>query len=177
MPAGTEVPLYDAIVLSNIPPEASAVAGYVDGRWATWPSVMQRWPHARHVSITVTGGHEADIGDVEAGNMTVQGALNWIRQMRALGHPAPGLYASLDTWCGGLQDELLRRYPRSAFRVWTAHYTYAAHRCGPSCDRRLRVPVDATQWTDRSHGRDLDESRALTTFFTAHTQGGSPAGR
>jgi hypothetical protein len=169
--------MYDAIVLSNIPPDASAVAGYVDGRWPTWNGVMTRWPTARHVSITVTGGSEADVCDVEAGNVTVQGAIQWISRMKRLGHPAPGVYASLDTWAGELQDQLLRRWPRSGFRVWTAHYTYAAHRCGPRCDRRLRIPVDATQWTDRSHGRDLDESRVLTTFFTHHAKGGSPAGR
>lgn len=177
MPSPPEVPLYDAITLSNVPRAAPAVAGYVDGRWQTWPGVMQRWPSARHVSITVTGREDADVGDVESDDLTVEGAIAFIERMHAHGHPAPGLYASLDLWCSELQEAVLARFKRSQFRVWTAHWTMRWHRCDRSCDRRLRIPVDATQFTDRALGRELDCSAALTTFFTAHTSGGSPAGR
>lgn len=177
MPSPPEVPLYDAVTLSNIPVGAIAVAGYVDGRWRTWPDVLSRWPSARHVSISATGRLAADVVDVEADDVTVAGAVEWVDRMHAQGHPAPGVYASLSTWTSELQDALLARWTRSQFRVWTAHWTYRWHRCDHHCDARLRIPVDATQFTDRGLGRDLDVSAALTTFFTSHAQGPSPAGR
>lgn len=169
--------MYDSVTLSNIPPVAQAVAGYVDGRYQTWPDVLRRWPTARHVSITATGRLEADVCDVETGDVSIQGCVEWVGRMHALGHPAPGVYADLDTWVTGLQDALLSRWARSQLRVWTAHYTHRWHRCGRFCDRRLTIPVDATQFTDRALGRQLDASAALTTFFVHHAQGGSPAGR
>lgn len=175
MPA--EVALYDSVTLSNIPPGAPAVAGYVDGRWDTWAGVLARWPRARHVSITVTGREDADVVDVEAGDVSPLGAVQWVDAMHRKGHAAPGVYASLDVWAGGLADLLLRRWSRTQFRVWTAHYTGRWHRCSAACDRRLTIPVDATQFTSFALERDLDCSAALTTFFTSHAQGGSPAGR
>lgn len=169
--------MYDATSLSNIPTAAPAVAGYVDGRYQTWPEVMKRWPRARHVSITATGRLEADVVDVEKFDVSVSGALQWIERMHALGHPAPGVYASLDVWASLLGPVLLSRFKRTQFRVWTAHYTHQWHRCGTGCDPRLRIDVDATQWTNNALGRDLDCSAARTTFFTSHATGQSPAGR
>lgn len=163
-----EVMMYDSITLSNIPPGAAAVAGYVDGRWTTWHDVLRRWPRSRHVSITTTGASEADVCDCESGDLTPQGAVRWVAAMHARGHSAPGVYASLDTWVTSLQSLMLREYRRTEFRVWTAHYTHVPHRCSAVCDKRLVLPVDATQWTDRALGRDLDASLAQTTFFVHH---------
>lgn len=165
-----EVALYDSITLSNIPVSARAVAGYVDGRWRTWDAVLQRWPRARHISITVTGASEADAADVETGDLTPQGGIAWLRRMHALGHPAPALYADLDTWATQLQPLLSREFERSQYRVWTAHYTHRWHRCSPTCDPRLVIPVDATQFTDVALNRDLDASAASTRLFVRHAQ-------
>lgn len=173
----TEVTLYDSITLSNIPSAAPAIAGYVDGRWQTWGEVLRRWPRARHVSITATGRLEADVVDCEQDDATIAGALQWVRRMHALGHHAPGVYADLDTWVHGLQAALVSEFKRDQYRVWTAHYTHGWHRCGTHCDARFTLIPDATQFTDRALGRELDCSAALTTFFTSHAQGGSPAGR
>lgn len=169
--------MYDATVLSNIPSVALAVAGYVDGRWQTWNDVLRRWPNARHVSITTTGRNQADACDCEKGDLSVAGAVEWVAWMHSLGHPAPAVYADLETWASQLQDALLTRYRRSQMRVWVAHWTGRWHRCDRHCDARLRIPVDATQITNEALGRDLDASVALTTFFTSHAQGPSPAGR
>jgi hypothetical protein len=129
------------------------------------------------VSITTTGRQDADVVDVEAGDVSPSGALQWLRRMKALGHPAPGVYASLDVWCGLLGPLLLSQFKRSEFRVWTAHYTHRWHRCSQNCDSRLRLDPDATQFTNQALGRDLDCSAALTPFFTRHTPGTGPAGR
>jgi hypothetical protein len=177
MSPATEVLMYDSVTLSNIPAGAVAVAGYVDGRYANWEAVLQRWPRARHASITVTGRVEADVVDVEQGDVSPQGAMQWLARMHALGHAAPALYVSLEPLVTQLQPLLVRQYERRQYRLWVAHYTGQPHRCSAKCDRRLALPVDATQFTNAALGRDLDCSVALTTFFTRHTPGGSPAGR
>lgn len=177
MDGGTEVLLYDSVDLSQIPSAAPAVAGYVDGAWANWADVLTKWPTTRHVSITATGRSQADVCDVEPGDVSAQGAVQWIDSMHRAGHGAPGIYASLDTWVTQLLPLLTRRWHRSQYRVWTAHWTGRWHRCGTECDRRMTVPVDATQFDNHALGRNLDASAALTTFFTHHAQGGSPAGR
>lgn len=169
--------MYDAVTLSNIPSNAQAVAGYVDGRWQTWRDVLARWPRARHVSITVTGRLEADCVDVEQGDVSPQGALQWLRRMHALGHHAPAIYASVDTWAAQLIPLLAREFQRSQYRVWTAHYTGRWHRCSQRCNERCVIPVDATQFTNQALSRDLDASAALPTFFTSHSPAGGPAGR
>src|SRR5690349_14515711 len=46
--------MFDSIVLGNIPAAAPAVAGYVNGFWPTYKSVVARWPKAKHLSIAVT---------------------------------------------------------------------------------------------------------------------------
>jgi hypothetical protein len=54
---------------------------------------------------------------------------------------------------------------RSQVRLWTAHYTGHAHLCTATCGFGFRWTADATQWTDRALGRNLDESVCTDSFF------------
>lgn len=175
--AQNEIALYDAVTLSNIPSSAQAVAGYVDGKWPTWDAVLQRWPKARHVSITVTGQHDADVCDCENGDLTIDDAIRWFMRKRDAGYWAPGIYGSLDTWLF-LYDRLEQLgVQRSHVRVWTAHWTNRWHRCSTRCSRYFPWQADATQFSDRALDRELDVSAATTDFFVHHAAGGSPEGR
>lgn len=177
MPTIPEVILYDSINADSIPSTAEAVAGYVDGKWATWSRIMRRFPRARHVSITVTGGSAADCCDVEKGDLSVASGVRWVERMHAEGHAAPGIYADLDAWPELLHALSSAGIHRAQYRVWTAHWTGHPHRCGDACDAEFTTVADATQFVSSPMGRAWDLSIAQTTFFTSHSLGGSPAGR
>jgi hypothetical protein len=49
------------------------------------------------------------------------------------------------------------KIPRSAYRVWTAHFTGVEH---------IEPGSDATQWTDHALARNLDQSLCVSDFFT-----------
>jgi hypothetical protein len=53
---------------------------------------------------------------------------------------------------------------RGEYRLWSAHYNYKAHVCGPkSCG--YSPQCDATQWTDRGKP-NYDESLLSSGFFS-----------
>jgi hypothetical protein len=56
---------------------------------------------------------------------------------------------------------------RSDVRLWSAHYTYAEHLCGPGSCGEMPVQADATQWTNHAQGRNLDQSVLAANFFGA----------
>lgn len=87
--------MYDAVNVDAIPADATMVAGYVDGGYVTWPELVQRFPHARKVSITTTGDSTADVIDVENGDAVPQKAVDWVRRMRHAGK-RPIVYTSKD---------------------------------------------------------------------------------
>lgn len=90
--------MYDSITPTDIPLSAQMVAGYVDGLYA-WPdSGWLRFPKARKVGITVTGQTlDANVADVETGDLTPAQGADWGRRMLAAGK-YPVLYFSLGLW-------------------------------------------------------------------------------
>lgn len=95
--------LYDSTNVADIPADATMVAGYVDGKWATFPALAARFPHAVRVSITVfgwdgTGKHvPADVCDCESGDLTAAQAARWAREETQAGRQ-PTIYCSLSAW-------------------------------------------------------------------------------
>ena len=79
--------MYDAVNPDNIPADAQMVAGYVDGPVSVWPeAAWSKWPGAQMIRITVTGASlDADVVDVETGDVTPAGAVEWIVAKRARG--------------------------------------------------------------------------------------------
>jgi hypothetical protein len=79
-------------------PGATKVAGYLNGTYAWSQDDWALFPHADHVTITVTAS--ADIGDVldvETGDATPPQAEAWIAMRKAAGLFRPTIYCNLST--------------------------------------------------------------------------------
>lgn len=157
--------MYDDVNLSLIPPNAEAVAGYVNGRWPTYPEVVRRWPKAKHLSIAVNRYADADCLDVEKGDATNAEAPAWVKRQLARGAYRPVVYTSVSNAPTLLRTLAAAGISRSLVRLWTAHYTHREHLCGPACGFGMKTTADATQWTDRALGRSLDQSLCAVGFF------------
>jgi hypothetical protein len=158
--------MYDSVTLNAIPPDAKAVAGYVGGRFLTYPTILVRWPKARHLSIAVASTQDAECLDVELGDAPPSLAPAWVKRQRARGVVRPVVYTSVSGAQALVNLLEANGVPRQAIRLWTAHYTHREHLCGPSCGFGLRGVADATQWTDKALGRNLDQSLTTRGFWT-----------
>jgi hypothetical protein len=147
--------MYDSVTIDTVPNDPPAVAGYVGGSWPTFHPLRQKFPKAYHLSIAVNAGEDADCLDVETGDASPAQVPAWVRRQHGRGVKRPVLYANSSTMPSVLSA--LHGIPRDKFRVWTAHYTHTAH---------IEPGSDATQWTDKSHGRNLDESLCVPGFFS-----------
>jgi hypothetical protein len=79
-------------------PHAAAVAGYVNGTYAWTQAEWNLFPHANHVTISVTASaNEGDVLDVEAGDATPAQTAGWIKQRKAAGYYRPSIYCNLST--------------------------------------------------------------------------------
>lgn len=117
--------MYDAVTPANIPADATLVAAYVDGRYATsYADLVARFPHAQHVSICAFDTGVADVLDCEPGNASPNQAVDWVLTMRELGR-TPTVY------CNELDPTWGWPALRSAFDAahvpqplyWTANYS------------------------------------------------------
>ncbi|HTT91137.1 MAG TPA: hypothetical protein VMF65_16405 [Acidimicrobiales bacterium] len=71
------VDFFDSVNVQAIPADARVVAGYVDGRYATVPALVQRFPGAVIIRITVTGMAGVEVCDCETGDLTPAQAAAW----------------------------------------------------------------------------------------------------
>jgi hypothetical protein len=157
--------MYDSVDIGQIPASAPAVAGYVGGAWPTYESLIHRFPHAKHLSIAVNAGENAECLDIETGDAKVEDAPNWFERQRVRGIWRPCFYISLSNVDALVETLKTHRIGRPEYRLWVAHYTYRAHVCGPA--EGISVVADGTQWSDKALGRNLDESLCGDSFFAA----------
>lgn len=157
--------MYDSVTLDAIPADAEAVAGYTSGRWPTFKEIPARWPKAKHLSIAVNAEQDADCLDIENGDATPVQAPVWVRRQIARGVKKPVVYSSVSEMPTVLSILKTSGIKRSKVRVWTAHYTMREHRCGPECYRGFTTVADATQYSDKALGRNLDASLVSDSFF------------
>ncbi|HZR50130.1 MAG TPA: hypothetical protein VFB06_11480 [Streptosporangiaceae bacterium] len=159
--------MFDSITPDLLPTGAGyCYAGYVSGRWPDIGTIRQRFPHARTLSIAIDAAHDADALDIETGDATPADAAAWYERQRARGVTRPCLYASADLMQRNVVPLIeASGIARSAVRLWSAHYSYKAHICGPASCRLMSIEADGTQWTDTALGRDLDESLLAADFF------------
>jgi len=174
-PVPVKVYMYDDINVDLIPKDAVAVAGYIGGRWPTYPKVVAGWPKAKHLSIAVSTAYDADVLDVEPGDATPDQAAAWVKRqlkVRATGRPfnssRPVVYTNASHG-QALVDKLEAaglKYGQD-FLWWSAHYDPAKgeHNCSPKCGFGIKVTAHATQFTDMAGGKNLDESVVLPGFF------------
>lgn len=159
------VVMYDSITLSEIPADAPAVAGYVGGRWPTFPQLAVRWPRAHRLSIAVNASQRARCLDIEPGDATPGQAPGWFRSLADSSEGKPVLYSSASTVGPVIATMSAAGIARNRYLIWSAHYTYREHICAPSV---CGYPAaDATQWTDKALGRNLDRSLCSDQFFAA----------
>ncbi len=90
--------LLDALYPVNIPAGARLVASYVDGltQPANFSQLAELFPDAVHVAIS-TQGADAQVLDVERGNLTPEQAPEWVARQWARGQ-IPTVYCSDDWW-------------------------------------------------------------------------------
>ena len=163
------IAMFDSVTVSEIPQNAEAVAGYVDGQWQTYRELVVKFPKAKKLSIAVAAEHNAECLDVESGDASNAQAAQWIRRQWGRGVKRPKVYTSVSNW-KALQAELsaagIKRRPwGKSYRRWSAHYTWKPHRCGRSCGMPGFGRAGATQWTNKALGRNLDESLCSRSFF------------
>lgn len=164
-PKPKEFVMYDSVDVSQIPLSAVAVAGYVGGNWVTIPRLQQLYPDAKKLTIAVNASEDAECLDIENGDATPDEAAAWVKRQHARGVKRPAVYCSLAiAWTVWWK---LRRagIKRKQVRIFTAHYTYKPHRCSPLCHFGFWTKADATQFTDKSMGRNLDASLCAPNFF------------
>lgn len=166
-PKPVSLEMYDDVTVSLIPVDAQAVAGYVDGRWPTYGQVCATHPHAQHkISIAVFASDNAEVLDIEPGDATIAEAAAWVKRQHARGNPKPDVYTAV-SWAQGLVNALAAAGLKYGidYRLWTAHYNYTPHLCGPECGFGFKERAHATQWTDKAGGKSLDESLCSAEFF------------
>lgn len=159
--------MYDDTNVDLIPPGALAVAGYVNGRWATWPLIVKKFPNAKKLSIAVTSHADADCLDVEPGDATNAVAPGWVKKQQGRGVKRPVVYTSVSNAQALLNALAAVGISREEVRLWTAHYTFREHICDKSCYPGFHSIADATQWTNHALSRSLDKSLVLDSFFGA----------
>src|SRR5581483_10825841 len=76
------ITMYDSVTAWQIPPDAPAVAGYVDGMYCWSAQDWARFPNALKVTIATSAAHDAMVLDVERWDATPDEAPGWIARQR-----------------------------------------------------------------------------------------------
>jgi hypothetical protein len=108
-------------------PDAAKVAGYVNGTYAWTQAEWNLFPHADHVTISVTASANAgDVLDVEAGDATPSQSGGWIAMRKAAGLYRPTIYCSrsvIPAVRAGTGTYILGK----DYDIWVAEYTGQPH--------------------------------------------------
>jgi hypothetical protein len=157
--------MYDDVNVSLIPATATIIGYYVDGAYANGTAIKARFPHAELVGIATNAAHDADALDDEAGDATDAQVYDWLNRQIARKVYRPLIYKSVS----GIDQLMLtmnaNKFPRSAYRLWSAHYGAGQHICGPDSCKLTKTECDWTQWTDTYNGVSLDASLLSDTPF------------
>jgi hypothetical protein len=117
----------DAAVIHREFPNTVMVAGYINGGYAWTQAEWNRFPHAKHVTITIDSHTDAgDVLDVEAGNAPASRAGAWIAMRKKAGLHRPTIYCSrsvIPSVREGTGSYVLGR----DYDIWVADYTGSPH--------------------------------------------------
>lgn len=158
------ITMFDSVTNSLLP-AGFAYAAYTDGKFANTSQIRARFPHASILTIAVFARDDADCLDVETGDATPAQAAGWVTRQLARGIKRPCLYASASVMPQILSAMKAAGVSRNLLRLWSAHYTFQPHICGPATCREMPISADGTQFTDRARGVNLDQSLLLDDFF------------
>ena len=169
---------YDDIYAANLPAGADAYLGYVDGYWPDYKDEVAKFTSAHIIGLTVKGAQIGDGCDIENGDLSASSGAQWIHD--AQGRVVrPIAYSSVSEMETVISEASGLGLTRDKYRVFTAHYTYSPHICGPSTCAYpgLTQPADATQWTDKKMGLNgvlIDQSMLSDGFFNGVVFPGNP---
>lgn len=168
LPPSATATMYDTVTLQTVPANPYALAGYTAGAWPTFRPLRARYPRAHTVSIAISARYHADCLDVEPGDAVPSQAAGWVRADIAAGWRKPCLYSSYWEFVHQIRPDLAAAgINRSQVLEWDADFVGYA---------RLDATFDATQYTDRAFGRNLDASLVLRSFLAiAHPPYAPPA--
>lgn len=150
--------MFDTITLASLPHGPFALAGYTSGHWPTYLPLRRAFAKAHTISIAVSASFHADCLDVEPGDATPAQAPGWVKADIAAGFKRPCIYSSFWMFVNQVRPLLAKAgIARSSVFEWDADYTSVPH---------IDASFDATQWTDRALGRNLDESMVELRFLS-----------
>jgi hypothetical protein len=153
----------DSVTVPDLPTGMDAYAGYIDGPHANFPQLVARFPSALHLSISTQQAFDpaADCLDIETYDAVPADAPGFIEARAGL----RVLYTSRDNVAALMPA--LANIPRTAYKLWTAHYGAGQHICGPSsCG--LEWQADGTQWESLT---PYDQSLLAANFFAIPVEG------
>jgi hypothetical protein len=162
----TNILMFDDVDVALLPSGFDAYAAYIDGIYANFAAIKARFPNAHILTIAVRATDVADALDIEQFDATNTQAPAWFRLALAHGVLKPCLYTSVSNVDALVHEMTSAGIPRSAYRLWSAHYGAGQHICGPNTCRLSAATADATQYTNRAESKSLDESLCSADFFT-----------
>jgi hypothetical protein len=139
--------MLDSTNADSLPEEGeAAVAGYVNGIFNDFDNIVKRFPHLKHLSISVFSGEDADALDVENGDATPGEAPGWVRKQHARGKARPVVYANASTMPQVVQALTDDGIKRDEYLLWVADY-----------DGKADIPegFDAKQYEDHNEEYDI----------------------
>lgn len=158
--------MFDDVNVSLLPAGYSAYAAYVDGGYKNAAAVKARFPKATILSIDVNGtDSSANALDIENGDATNATAVSWVKAKIAAKATLIVVYTSVSNVNALVAVLTNAGIPRSAYKIWSAHYGAGAHICGPGTCKLTDYACDATQFTDTAFGDSLDESVCDSDFL------------
>jgi hypothetical protein len=162
--------LWDDVNLELIPPTATIIGVYVDGRYADLDAAKAKFPHTTFVTIAVNSKDDADVLDVESGDATNADVYAWLVRQLKRGVYRPVIYTSVSNIDALMLTMTANGFVHGKdFRLWSAHYGAGEHICGPNTCKLTKTACDWTQFTSTALGKSLDESDlgASAPTFTA----------
>jgi hypothetical protein len=142
--------MYDSVNPGAIPSTAQMVAGYVNGPRSQWPaSGWDRWGHGvPKIRIDVNGSdpYGSDVADVENGDLTIAGAVEWVKLRQARGwwsaaYTSESNLVSLEAAMGSLDCE-----------YWVARWGITEADATAMLTGRI---VAVQFWNDQTNNRDV----------------------
>lgn len=127
--------MYDSVHPDNIPADAVAVAGYIDGRVSQWPQAgWDKWAHLPALHISVLADPSADTFDIEDGNASAADVAQAVAQRLVAGKWSV-IYTSRDN-VPAVQRALAVKsirlqnagaWPAPGAYLWVADWTQELH--------------------------------------------------
>jgi hypothetical protein len=167
-----------SILESHKTADVKAAAGYVNGDFKNWASLVAKYGKAGLflLSIDVLGDVKAGAQclDVEKGDVPITSRdtiVGWVKETRANGVASKDLRYYPKVYVQESNAEIVvamltdAGISRDTWLLWTAHYGKGEHICGPkTCG--CPVQADATQWSNSYDGVSLDISTCYGYFFS-----------